>query len=495
MGAFGKGHPHHFKEFQVLLCQLLESTVCQDSVLLLNCTHVSLAKFCDTFGPSALPVVPKVMPSLLNSLDKFTDLDVESMQAFSDTERDLLDTSLKALAIIVRRLPKFSTPYLNRLLSYLFTRAQGDLGGADELDKFSTELTSVVATAIESRVLLPILYNLFPTLTRSRHMCQLFNVLNVHIDAMSNDSVKKNYMQIFKLILQAFKGHDNLKFDESVQYRQCLLDAFVSLILKLNEKRMRPLFFKVKEFVLDDPNNTEIILSRNVLLYHLCEKLIIKLKSIFIPFLVYVYEAAIEEIKSFVKLFSNEALLKKVKSSSNLSWRVESLKHVLIMLEKCFVYDAAAVAIKGNEDYEKFVNKARFNTIVGPLTDILTCCAVDRVKTEVDYATLMESYLTPCIANLALAAGSDELWKALHHRLCLLTRHEKALGRYHALKTVHDCFELVGEEYLIMLPETISYLSELLEDKDTEVENLARTVKKMLEKMNGGESLDTYLFG
>ena len=34
-----------------------------------------------------------------------------------------------------------------------------------------------------------------------------------------------------------------------------------------------------------------------------------------------------------------------------------------------------------------------------------------------------------------------------------------------------------------------------VKDKDTEVENLARTVKKMLEKMNGGESLDTYLFG
>ena len=69
------------------------------------------------------------------------------------------------------------------------------------------------------------------------------------------------------------------------------------------------------------------------------------------------------------------------------------MKHVLVMLEKCFVYDAAAFAIKGNEDYEKFVNKARFNTIVGPLTDVLTCCAVDRVKIEVDYVTLMESYL------------------------------------------------------------------------------------------------------
>ena len=42
---------------------------------------------------------------------------------------------------------------------------------------------------------------------------------------------------------------------------------------------------------------------------------------------------------------------------------------------------------------------------------------------------------------------------------------------------------------------TISYLSELLEDTDTEVENLARGLKALLEKLNGGESLDSYLFG
>ena len=30
---------------------------------------------------------------------------------------------------------------------------------------------------------------------------------------------------------------------------------------------------------------------------------------------------------------------------------------------------------------------------------------------------------------------------------------------------------------------------------DTEVENLARGLKKILEKLNGGESLDSYLFG
>ena len=43
-----------------------------------------------------------------------------------------------------------------------------------------------------------------------------------------------------------------------------LTDAFVSLILKLNEKRMRPLFFKVKEFVLDDQTPQTSFISKRV---------------------------------------------------------------------------------------------------------------------------------------------------------------------------------------------------------------------------------------
>ena len=110
------------------------------------------------------------------------------------------------------------------------------------------------------------------------------------------------------------------------------------------------------------------------------------------------------------------------------------------------------------------------------------------------FSLVAERYYFFC-SYFALAAGNDELWKSLHHRLCLHTRNEEPIGRYHTLKTIQECFENVGEEYLIMLPETISYLSELLEDTDTEVENLARGLKALLEKLNGGESLDSYLFG
>ena len=51
---------------------------------------------------------------------------------------------------------------------------------------------------------------------------------------------------------------------------------------------------------------------------------------------------------------------------------------------------------------------------------------------------------------------------------------------------------MVGEEYLALLPESISFLAELMEDDAAEVEGLARNVVRQLEELSG-ESLDQYM--
>ena len=42
----------------------------------------------------------------------------------------------------------------------------------------------------------------------------------------------------------------------------------------------------------------------------------------------------------------------------------------------------------------------------------------------------------------------------------------------HRTRTFQEFFNLVGEEYIVMLPESIPFLSELMEDDSTEVEAL-----------------------
>ena len=51
---------------------------------------------------------------------------------------------------------------------------------------------------------------------------------------------------------------------------------------------------------------------------------------------------------------------------------------------------------------------------------------------------------------------------------------------------------MVGEEYLVMLPESLSFLSELLEDRDPAVEGETRSILKFVEDLSG-EELELYL--
>ena len=61
-----------------------------------------------------------------------------------------------------------------------------------------------------------------------------------------------------------------------------------------------------------------------------------------------------------------------------------------------------------------------------------------------------------------------------------------------ALKTLLETFQAVGEEYLAMLPESIAYLSELMEDEEEEVVRLCKETVEYIEGLSG-ESLESYL--
>ncbi|CAN0500780.1 unnamed protein product, partial [Scytosiphon promiscuus] len=74
-----------------------------------------------------------------------------------------------------------------------------------------------------------------------------------------------------------------------------------------------------------------------------------------------------------------------------------------------------------------------------------------------------EELVGPCLAQLAAASGKDALWKALASAVLMRTRSKRAGVRVAALVSLRQCFEVVGEECLSLLPECLPFLSELLE--------------------------------
>jgi len=57
---------------------------------------------------------------------------------------------------------------------------------------------------------------------------------------------------------------------------------------------------------------------------------------------------------------------------------------------------------------------------------------------------------------------------------------------------VHHLFNKLGERYLVVLNDTIPFISESLEDDSQEVEMLAKEIVKRVQNLTG-ETLDEYL--
>jgi len=60
------------------------------------------------------------------------------------------------------------------------------------------------------------------------------------------------------------------------------------------------------------------------------------------------------------------------------------------------------------------------------------------------------------------------------------------------MQVLHKLFQEVGEEYLLLLPECLPFLSELLEDDAADVTAAAGELIRYIEELSG-EKLDAYL--
>lgn len=148
-----------------------------------------------------------------------------------------------------------------------------------------------------------------------------------------------------------------------------------------------------------------------------------------------------------------------------LRWRLSAASRlVLSAFHRCFQSDRSG-----------FVNKARFDLLLPAVVAQLECgsdysaaasyeAAAAEDQDEVSSCRLhAEELVGPCLAQLASASGKDALWKAIANAVLMRTRSKRAGVRVAALVSLRQCFQVVGEEFLALLPECLPFLSELLE--------------------------------
>ena len=77
-------------------------------------------------------------------------------------------------------------------------------------------------------------------------------------------------------------------------------------------------------------------------------------------------------------------------------------------------------------------------------------------------------------------------------QVLMATRSPEAPRRLQALAVVAGLVERVREEYLVLLPEALPFLAELVEDPEHAVEAATQCLLRRLEELSG-ESLEQYL--
>eukprot|EP00795_Rhopilema_esculentum_P004548 gene4548-20800_t len=376
--------------------------------------------------------LPKLMPPLLQLLTKGKD--------------SLLLNAFTALQKILESLSKFMSPYLGEILS-LITKAGPD--DNEQVSKSSTKkqirskialISQTVSTSVTPRVLLPALDACFDQVAQSdeHSLSLLMDIAQDAIESMPRDRIKTHHLKLLAFFLKALDVRRLLSRKPEKQINieeEKIITAFCSLVMRLSENIFRPMFLKIFSWATADEEN----LTRLITFYRLSGAIAGKLKGLFLLFAGHITKPCAE------------------------------------LVAKC------------NTNSEGFVNKERFEYLMMPLVDQID----NEIGEEPVYNDRVINHLIPCLASFAVAVNEESCWKTLNYQVLLKTRHQSTQVRFATLKLLEEIHKQIGESYLILLPETIPFLAELMEDESFEVEKQCQHVISHMEEILG-ESLQKY---
>ncbi|KJE96811.1 BP28CT domain-containing protein [Capsaspora owczarzaki ATCC 30864] len=470
---------------------------------------VCVATFVSELGVRMMPHVNQIMGLVLDRLRLVLDT-VSSSLSHTDSAPTLLVLScLGVLQSALGSLAQFLSPFMGKLIAVLShaklesaavasaaapgLAASGTPAGVartcNRIVMKVEELVKIMPATVPTRILLPALLaagqqpmtltsaSPATVLSHGHAFAAVCRMLSIALPGIPRDELHAQIKPLSRFFLTAFNWRalvqpatsaDAVAHHQLVIAEDSLIQAFASLALKLSESQFRPVLVQVVEWALVTPAAVTLaVVARRITLYRLMTALSERLRNLFTPFFGLVWTDLVKVLDN--QLFASQELRSDRAAS-------ELLDAALVALHKCFLFDS-----------DKFVDKERFNAIVPPLAAQIGC----RVGGAQSHRERVSSILVPCIGQLAVTVADDSLWKLLNHQVMSYSRDTSPAVRFAALKVQQEFYARLGDEFLILVPETIPYLAELMEDENVEVEKLAQEVIATIES-HLGESLQQY---
>jgi U3 small nucleolar RNA-associated protein 10 len=453
----------------------------------------------------------------------------------------LQQSVLSSVTAVINSLPQFLHPYMHRVLTVAL---QPVLLQSTSTNSYVNKLfNALVTSGMQSRLLLPCVFKAYSISMAPVSLCRLHDLIGAVIDHLERPAVIAHLdeltafyigaMDYRRLVATVATGATTAASDTVDAVDASAIAAVMVLVLKLNENELRGLFMQLCRWkdqqITISTAATSGVLHRRVTFYKLVQVMSGTLKTIFVPYFAHV----LCDIKAILSIVASSTADTAIASSSDDSKKRR--KRQKLGKHASSIATAAVLAINDNKgviahdvkqsyitvchtitaalkncfqyDRQSFIDASRFELIMPVLVDQLdatllllsndedstdTAAVATATTTTVSHAEYIEHTLAPCIAHLAAAAGKDTLWKPLVNAILMKTRHSSSAIRLGAIQVLQKCFVIVGEEFLVLIPECLPFLSELMEDSSQPVEQATRTLIKYIEDVLG-ESVESYL--
>uniref|UniRef100_A0A8C2IB40 HEAT repeat-containing protein 1 n=1 Tax=Cyprinus carpio TaxID=7962 RepID=A0A8C2IB40_CYPCA len=457
---FGSAHQEAFVPVLKKAVELVANKDEEKNVM--GSALLCVAEVASTLKALAIPQLHSLMPAVLDTLKERKDL--------LNNEIYLL-SAVTALQRVSETLPHFISPYLEDTISQVSITKR--LTSCPQLSVRLSSLSTTLATKVPPRVLIPTITKCYCTMVdaQQNRLGPLMIILKEHITHMEKDQLNNHQSELTSFFLSAldFRAqHCQGDLQKTGEIEGYVIDCLLVMVMKLSEVTFRPLFFKLFDWSKMDGASKNRLLT----FYRLADSIANKLKGLFVLFA----GQLVKPISELLRQLNISHTDDDDDDKDNVTKSSLLLQHVLDCLHKIFLYDT-----------QRFLSKERADALLGPLVDQLE----NMLGGDEIYKTHITKHLVPCIAQFAVAMGDDSQWKVLNYQILLKTRHSSPKVRFSALVMLLELASKLRENYMVLLPETIPFLAELMEDECEEVE---QQVQKVIHEMETilGEPLQSY---
>ncbi|KAK3912207.1 HEAT repeat-containing protein 1 [Frankliniella fusca] len=478
----------NFKKFKPIL-EFMTSLICKNQIQnsnLLASVALCAAELCSSLRAHAIASLPILMPAF-----------IKLMAAQITQAPDVVQVSLAAsLYRIVESLAAFISPYLHPLLVELcglsathFQEEEDQAKAAYVAAKLKGTRQKLSST-VPTRVLVPAVESAYKDLVSKKQLDAVGPLMSVLAEsfvglASADITALQSTLSDFFLSALQFRSTSGIDLtQEQVDIvENHVVKALVAFVLKLSETSFRPLYFRFYEWAthLNDSNK-----ERTITFYKLSHGIAECLKGLYVSFAGHLIKNAAELLDH-----CNVSKIGEKDSDDELPHESDGPRHQELFFGSGQAAEEKSAALVNSilktlnyvflYDSQNFLSKERFETLMQPIVDQLenTLGGVEGLRQR---AT---DVLVPCISQMALACSDDTLWKQLNYQILLKTRHTTPMVRLVSLEAVCGVARKLGEGFLPLLPETVPFLAELLEDEEESIETACRRAVQDLEQVLG----------